>query len=202
MKKLRIVFVSFLFAFISQIYADPVDQLTAILRSFDTYTADFNQTNESDKGTVISQSSGRTMIKRPGKFRWESQAPTKQIIITDGKMLWIYDVDLAQVTKQTLSSKTPINPAMILSGSAEELTSQFNVSALADNVFVLTPKQSDYGFKRVTLKFSNNDLIEMVVVNNLAQTSRFEFSNVQLNTPLPDTLFTFQAPPGVDVISQ
>jgi len=184
------------------IWADPAEQLSQILQSFDTYTADFKQVNYTEKGQVTSQSIGTVMIKRPGKFRWETQSPTHQIIITDGQALWVYDVDLAQVSKQALSSRTPLNPAMILSGTLENLNQTFNVTSTTPNVFVLTPKPNDYNFKKVTLKFDSNLLTEMTVINNLSQTSYFQFSNVKINPPLTDDLFNFVPPAGVDVISQ
>ncbi|MFK3617120.1 outer membrane lipoprotein chaperone LolA, partial [Coxiella burnetii] len=97
--------------------SDATTQLSQLLSNFRTYQAKFNQITFDGQDRVIQQSHGRVMIMRPGRFRWETDSPTKQIIITNGKTLWVYDVDLSQATQQPLAQKTNINPASLLSGS-------------------------------------------------------------------------------------
>ena len=145
------------------------------------------------------------MIKRPGMFRWVSNQPTKQILIASGDALWIYDVDLQQATKQRLSSRTRIDPAMLLSGSVKNLESAFIVTMKTkkqQTTFTLKPKDSNYGFGKVEMIFDSKKLTAMTVLNNLSQTTEFKFSNIKLDKPLLDSLFNFKAPKGVDVISQ
>lgn len=193
--------------FISGVYAQalPVNTLSLLLKSFNTYQANFSQKTLSEQGSVIQTSNGVMMIKRPGHFRWESNKPTKQILITDGKVLWIYDVDLAQATKQMLASRTTIDPAMLLSGSLKDLNASFIVTLRVigeDKIFTLLPKKQNMGFSKVTLKFHKNVLVAMTVINNLAQTTEFDFSDVELNKLLANALFTFTPPKGVDVVAQ
>ena len=68
--------------------------------------------------------------------------------------------------------------------------------------FILLPKSDAVGFEKVEMIFANNQLVRMIVVNSLSQTSQFDFSNIQLNQALPDSLFSFAPPKGVDVITQ
>lgn len=205
MRKLLISVALFLLMPILAFSQDAVQKLSGLLQSFTTYSADFKQTTSAENGQVLQVGSGKAMIKRPGQFRWQSEKPTQQILIASGNAVWIYDVDLAQATKQSLASRTHIDPAMLLSGSVKNLAESFNVIATAsaqNEIFHLTPKKSDYGFKSVTLIFSNNKLQRMLIINNLDQTTEFQFSAIQLNTQLPDSLFQFNPPKGVDVLSQ
>jgi hypothetical protein len=39
-------------------------------------------------------------FQRPGKFRFNYTKPFEQLIVADGKTLWLYDADLNQVTQR------------------------------------------------------------------------------------------------------
>ena len=180
-------------------------QLAKSLQKFSTYTADFRQVTYGSNGHVLQTSRGRVMIKRPGGFRWESDSPTKQIILTDGKALWVYNIDLAQATRQTVNQKANINPASLLSGSIKDLTQQFDVKILPNQhlqLFQLKPKGTGVSFKWVLLEFRNGELVGMKLLNNLDETSVFSFSKIRLNQTLPTSLFQFKPPKGVDVVNQ
>lgn len=185
--------------------SDPGVAFSQALTSFQTYVATFNQLTYDSHGRVIQQGQGRVMIRRPGFFRWETNTPTHQIIITDGKILWIYDVDLTQATQQALSQKVTVNPATLLSGSVENLKQQFTISLKPGGQreeFLLQPKQKDMSFKWMTLRFQHNQLENMTVLNNLDETSEYQFKQIRINRPLSPHLFQFIAPPGVDVVNQ
>ena len=58
----------------------------------------------------MQQSEGEFYLNRPGKFRWDYRAPYEQIIVSDGQRIWIYDVDLQQVTVQKQEAGLPTTP--------------------------------------------------------------------------------------------
>ena len=37
-------------------------------------------------------------LERPGRFRWQTKEPMEQLVVADGQKMWVYDVDLEQVT--------------------------------------------------------------------------------------------------------
>lgn len=196
---------SLLFALgISTAKADALTELTSRLASFSTYQADFSQKTLDEQDQLLQTASGRVTIKRPGQFRWHVLKPSQQLLMTNGKIFWLYDVDLAQATQQSLSQKVGMDPALLLSGSTEKIAANFNVTGLLEGrdstSFLLTPKNPDYGFKKVILTFQEKKLIKMIVENNLSQTSIFNFTQIQLNQPLSDDLFNFSAPDGVDLV--
>ncbi|ABS77024.1 outer membrane lipoprotein chaperone LolA [Coxiella burnetii] len=186
--------------------SDATTQLSQLLSNFRTYQAKFNQITFDGQDRVIQQSHGRVMIMRPGRFRWETDSPTKQIIITNGKTLWVYDVDLSQATQQPLAQKTNINPASLLSGSVKDLKQKFTItiSPTPDAAtFQLVPHLGkSLNFNWIRLKFSKKQLTEMTVLNNLDERSIFQFSQIKVNAPLSSTLFEFKPSRGIDVVKQ
>lgn len=144
-------------------------------------------------------------LKRPGKFRWEILKPNKQLILADGKNLWIYDADLEQVTKKKIDYAENSSPAMLLSGSREALEEVFLVEKVAvsnssEAVFKLTPKSPNAMYSAVFLYFNSDKLVRMKILDNLGQTSTLQFKNAAINTVLPSSLFQFKVPRGVDLI--
>ena len=55
---------------------------------------------------VIETSSGTLDIARPGRFRWSYYDPYQQFLIADGLNLWSYDVDLEQVSPESLDASS------------------------------------------------------------------------------------------------
>ena len=77
--------------------ATPSELLQAKLNALRTMSADFTQVVKA-KRREVSHSSGTMALSRPGRFRWQTKAPMEQLVVADGKQLWIYDVDLEQVS--------------------------------------------------------------------------------------------------------
>ena len=186
--------------------SDATSQLSELLSNFRTYQAKFNQITFDAQDRLIQQSHGRVMIMRPGRFRWEADSPTNQIIIINAKTLWLYDVDLSQVTQQPLAQKTNINPASLLSGSVKDLKQKFTITVnpTPDTAtFQLVPYLGkSLNFNWIRLKFSKKQLTEMSVLNNLDERSIFEFSRIKVNAPLSSMLFEFKPSRCIDVVKQ
>lgn len=209
MRYIKILLVCFTFLGAVPAWAVSSPEASALLSqkltSFRTYVATFEQLTYDGHGRALQRGQGRVMIMRPGLFRWEANMPTHQILITNGQTLWIYDVDLAQATQQPLNQKVNVNPAVLLSGSIENLQKQFNIteqSSAGTQTFILRPKQADMSFKSMQLTFAGGELQQMTVLNNLDETSEYQFKQIRINAPLPSHLFQFKAPPGVDIVNE
>lgn len=182
--------------------AMPADQLAELLNSFTTLEANFSAVTVSSSQQVLQKSTGVMMLLKPNYFRFETQMPTHQIIITDGKVLWVYDVDLKQATKQTLQNM-PINPAKILSGDVSQLIKKFDVLLIPHQnilVFQLIPKKRTQAFRSVQFVFRHDELESMQIHVPTGQVSTFTFSHLVMNPRLSKALFRFAPPEGVDVL--
>jgi len=178
-------------------------ELAQYLNQYMTFQAQFTQQTFDAHRRLLQRSQGTVMLMRPGRFRWNTMRPSHQIVVTDGKVLWVYDPDLRQATRQLLSSNYD-NPAQLLSGRADVLLKQFQVTVLKKmrntTVFQLKPKEKNEPFQLITMIFSDGVLRELHVENSLNQTNLFIFTHVQLNTHLDSNLFYFKPPANIDVL--
>lgn len=181
-----------------------VQKLGAKLEPLAVLQAQFVQTVSDDKGKVLQTSEGTLAVKRVNRLRWETTSPYSYLIVTDGKTLWRYDRDLEQATRQPFDGELADAPALILSGDMARIRTRYDVKweqGSTGEWFTLTPKAQKPLFRELKLMFSNSGLAELDLVDNLAQRTEIRFSAVKVNPALPDTLFTFTPPAGVDIVT-
>jgi outer membrane lipoprotein carrier protein len=179
-------------------------KLGRYLDGLKTFEAQFRQTLQDSRGRITEEAGGRLYLEKPGRFRWEYAKPNEQVIVSDSKNLWLYDVDLEQVTVKPLDASLAATPASLLAGQAR-VDESFTIvaePASADGVewFVLTPKRVDTDFTRLRLGLSGGALKVMELQDKLQQHTTIEFSAVKRNPRLGRSLFVFEPPAGVDVI--
>lgn len=174
------------------------------LSKIQTMTAHFQQVVMA-KNRKISSASGTMALARPGRFRWQTKKPMPQLVIADGKKLWVYDVDLEQVTVKKQAQNLGGTAALFLSSSGDQVTRDFTVSERnQDNrtVFDLRSKASKASFQRITLTFSGDALISMGLFDQLGQHTTVQLSQIKINPALSMAIFRFKPPKGVDVVEQ
>ncbi|MDQ2994358.1 MAG: outer membrane lipoprotein chaperone LolA [Pseudomonadota bacterium] len=184
-------------------FAAPVDNLQKNLASFKSMRANFQQALYTEAKKPARKSAGKMAILRPGKFRWETKSPNDQVLIANGKTLWIYDVDLEQATKQPIDVTDSNSPALFLSGEIGEIPKRFTVTednTREGDVFKLRAKDREDMFQTLEITFNKSKLAKMTVETRLGQRSEFKFNNVELNPAMTTKLFEFRPPRGVDVI--
>ena len=164
----------------------------------------FNQQVFSKKGKLIQTSTGLLYLSRPGKFRWIYKTPDPQIIVGDGKKIWIYDEDLEQVTIKPLSRALSSAPIAILtrkqSPDAQFVVKPMKASAGLD-WFQLTPIKKIKDFKSIQVGLDKKGLRQMIMLDQLGQKTVIKL-NTHSNVPIPGKTFYFQPPAGVDVIGK
>lgn len=180
-----------------------IQQMQSFLENVHTLKADFTQVVLDANLRQVKQTSGTLAIKRPDRFRWDYAAPNNEIIVADGKRVWIYDVELQQVTVKPLNGTLAASPAVLLSGS-NDVARSFVVKDLGrDNGLEwvgLTPKVQDTDFENVKLGFRDDSVSVMELKDALGNLTRITFSHVIINPAIPDNTFQFTPPAGADVI--
>lgn len=168
-----------------------------------TLTGEFEQRLIDASGELLEVSSGRLYIERPGRFRWVYDEPYEQWLVADGRNIWNYDVDLAQVTVKPQAEALANTPALLL-GGAESAMDEFEYDGsyrTAGLVWArLRPVDTSSGFRQVELAFSDGVLVRMVFLDNLEQTTLVTLHDVELNQPIDAAVFEFSMPEGVDVV--
>ena len=192
-------------------------KLSDLLNQMNSMQAAFTQTTQPTKknkipvkisrglrSNIASQTfTGSMIVKRPGLFRWETQSPMNQLIIGNGKTIWIYDQDLMQATRQTVDAQVANTPALLLSGQTDQIIKNFKITqTAAGNSFTLRPLSKDSVFESLQLDFESDKLSKLILADALGQKTSISFSQSKLNGSIADSQFKFTPPKGVDIIDQ
>jgi outer membrane lipoprotein carrier protein len=177
--------------------------LEAFLDQVQSLTADFKQELWNADQQLLQTETGSLSLKRPNRFRWTYVEPTELVVAADGTQLWIYDVELAQVTVAPFDDSVGASPAMLLSGG-RNVREEFEVvqTYAADSLdwVKLVPRAGGSDFTSVLIGFSGAAPRRLELVDGLNQVTRIELDELDVNPALPDELFELDVPAGVDVI--
>lgn len=180
-------------------------KLERMLAATRTVRARFEQVLLDADLETLKETHGEFALERPNRFRWDYAAPGAQTIVSDGKKLWIYDPELAQVTVKPLDGALARSPAALL-GGAGKLSENFTVTDLGVDGglhwLALTPKVDDAEFERVRLGLGDRFVEVMELKDAFGQTTRILLKKGELNAKLDPKLFRFTPPPGVDVAGE
>lgn len=181
--------------------------LDSYLTGLSTWSADFTQVTEDERGARVGTTAGRLLIVRPGKFRWESSIrrgePPVQLMIADGVNLWSLDYDLEQATVKPQRDVLPQSPAMLLAGGADlrrDFTVEPGERRDGHDWVVVSPKQAESDFREARFGFRNRELARLVVVDKIGQRSTLDFTSVRRNPAVEPAQVRFELPKGVDLI--
>ncbi len=193
----------------AQLMAAETTPLDDYLAGLETWSAGFTQSLVDTQGRTVGRESGKLLIVRPGKFRWESAPDSsgegERLMIADGHNVWSLDLDLEQATVKPLTEALAQSPVMLLAGRAG-LRAAFVVQASGRrdglNWVRTQPKDAASDFREASFGFRGKELARLVIVDKLGQRSTLEFSGVKRNAPVDPALMQFVLPKGVDLIGK
>jgi chaperone LolA len=178
-------------------------RLEGFLSGVESLTADFKQELWTADHKLLQTETGTLALHRPNRFRWTYREPTELTVVADGAKLWIYDVELAQVTVAPLDSTVGSSPAMLLSGDRAvrdgfEVVQTYTLDGL--DWVKLAPKTAGSDFTSVLIGFSGTAPRRLELVDGLNQVTRIELDGLAVNPAIDAATFEFEPPSGVDVI--
>ena len=213
---MRILFpIALIAAFLSfSAQASGLESLESFVKTVKSGRASFVQTATSPakagQAARVKTSSGTFEFIRPNRFRFVYQKPFEQSIVADGQTVWLFDVDLNQVTarKQVqVMGSTPI--ALIASApDLRALQAEFLIAEIPSGdksneglQWVLaTPRSKDNALRSVRIGFKGNALVVLEMEDSFGQQSVLRFSGFEVNAGLDAASFAFKPPAGADVI--
>jgi outer membrane lipoprotein carrier protein len=198
------------------------DQLDAILEGVEKryagggFTATFIQETSVPDMNVTDVASGKLMMKRPAKMRWVYEKPDNHIIVSDGERLWIYRPDDNQVMMGSAPKFFGREQGAVFLTDMSQIRNIFDISLVEssqDLYYVLRCQDLYYVLRLVPVKkMSGVTEIFLSIIRNGFQIfeirtraeggndTRIELIDLQLNADLDDALFSFEIPPGADVV--
>lgn len=187
-------------------FAGGREQLAAFTRDLKGLDASFEQRVYDPNGRQTEKTTGNVKLSVPRLFRWEVQAPAKQLIVADGDHIWIYDPDLEQVTVRNQSFEEQGSPLTVLIDPTE-LGRQFVAREGGKDGglewLILTPKKTeDAPFQQAKLGFGPKGLVRMEFGDSLGQRTVIGFSDWKRNPAFAKGSFSFTPPKGADVVGE
>lgn len=175
------------------------------------FSADFKHVYE---GGVLKKQiteSGRLLVKKPGKMRWDYTTPETKQFVSDGVKMYSY----IPLDKQVIVASVPPDadaptPTLFLAGKGI-VTRDFTPSLVdapagmpaGSRALKLVPraKQRDYDWLVLVLDPASLAIRGLLTVDAQGGRSSFSFTNLKENVGLADKEFAFKIPRGVDVVT-
>ncbi|MDJ0740476.1 MAG: outer membrane lipoprotein carrier protein LolA [Gammaproteobacteria bacterium] len=179
------------------------DALDAFLDDLTTLQATFEQSVLDTENATTGQMHGLFLLDRPGKFRWDYVSPRKQVILADGRDVWIIEEDLKQVTRHLQRWALKGTPAAFLAMD-ESVDKDFEIVEIGERLGLqwleLIPRDAESDLNRVLLAFDGSALKHMELNDKFGQVSRFSFFDVKRNVPIDPDLFVYEGEDDWDVL--
>lgn len=178
------------------------------LAGLSTWSASFTQSSVDAGSRAMPGGSGKLVIVRPGKLRWEflpEGSDLAQLSIADGRNLWFLDRDLDQATVRPLAEELPQSPLMLLAAD-RDLRGAFTVQATGKRDgyewVTVQPKDPASDFREAQFGFKGRELARLVIVTKLGQRSTLAFKDVKRNARVDPGVTEFVLPDGVDLVGK
>lgn len=185
--------------------SNPAEELEKLLNNITSLSIKFEQITQDGRGLKLQQSSGEAHLAKPQLFYWHTQEPYEQLIVSNGKLMWVYEPDLEQVTQQELTNQLGQSPVFLLISQVESLDRHFKIQLQTlgnKQIFTLKPLTSDSLFEELKLSFVNSQISSLQLIDSLGQKTLIDLLIEANNPKLNPEIFNFTPPKGVDLIQQ
>ena len=181
--------------------------------AMDGFEAEFTQRYERRLLKRVVEESGRVVVKKPGRMRWEYRIPEEKLFVTDGSRSYFY----IPFERQVMVSHHPQgamgmeegSPFELLAGRAR-MTDSFAFFASKEDptqggaMLHLIPTSRHEEFEDVELEVDpkTGAMLRVVLLDAARNRTEFIFENMRADSNLPESLFQFTIPSGVEVVLQ
>jgi outer membrane lipoprotein carrier protein len=173
------------------------------------FRARFNQTLTNATFKRKTSLTGDVFLKKPGRMRWNYQAPDVKMYLADGDLLWLYEPEDRQAFKQDLKSSQLPAALAFLTGKAK-LATEFEITLAGDArvgnagdyVLSLSPRQPQAQVKSILFVVDPQtfQVRESLITDAQGNTNDLLFSDIKINSRIADATFRWTPPAGVRVI--
>lgn len=151
-----------------------------------------------------STSTGRVVVAKPGRMRWEYESPRPNLVVSDGSTLWIYDPQTREAQHFAVASGYLTGAALSFLLGEGSLDDEFRVDALrctAELAELDLHPRTDAGYERLGLVVarSTGEVRETRVVDLFGNVTTVRFRDVRINASPPASTFDFSPPEDAKV---
>ena len=157
------------------------------------------------------RSRGKVLFHRPGKMRWDYAKPNGKVIVSDGKILRVYEPGekgrAGQVFEQKMGD-AQLPQAMSFLTGVGRLEDNFVFRLLPakkwrfeGQVLELVPKKANPHYKRILFFVDSNPkrlgvVHRVLILDHSGNRNKFEFKNFRFNRPGSEKVFAWKPPKG------
>jgi outer membrane lipoprotein carrier protein len=171
------------------------------------FSACFVQKSTLKAMNITDSASGKITVKRPGKMRWEYEEPDIQIIVTDGKNLWVYRPDDNQVMIGEFPSFFGDGKGASFLSDIRLIRQKFNITLEntdSNDYYILkllsVKKTNDLSYINLSISKKTFHLEEIVTYNSYGDETQIKLIDIKLLENIDDSIFNFDIPYGTEVL--
>jgi len=193
----------------------PLELLTAKMQetygSTQDLTAKFVQELTLASIKKTEREEGTVYFKNPGRMYWEYTRPKSKKLVVNPQKAWLYvpedHVVYVQDAEALYQSKVILRFLSGMGKLREDFQIEYAAPQATDKeghyLLVLTPKQADLGIDRLHLTVDRNSfqILQCRFSDAFGNLTRIRFHNISTNKQLPESLFHFKPPRGVEIFN-
>jgi len=193
----------------------PLEQLTAKMQETYDKTQDIKATFVQEL-TIQSirkteREEGAVYFKNPGRMYWEYTRPKSKKLVVNPQKAWLYVPEDHVVYVQSAEALYQSKVILRFLSGVGKLREDFEIKYAAPQVtdkeghhlLVLTPKQAGMGIDRLHLTVDRKSfqILQCSFSDAFGNLTRILFQNIRINNQLPESLFYFKPPRGVEIFN-
>ena len=174
-----------------------------------TMTADFKQSTSVPMSTRKRLGAGKLVISKPGRIRWDYEAPERQVLISDGKNVSMYVANSAQMMVQPVSQYINSDVTYAFFVGTGNISRDFKVlpperqEEVGLKAIKLVPKTAHPQVDYLHVWIDENFMVRRLeIVDHFGSITDLAFSNISRNKPVLPEVFIFSPPLGTEIIEQ
>lgn len=179
-------------SFAGPVVAEPISlsEISRYFNSFRTAQADFTQIN--GDGTL---STGRLMIRRPGRVRFEYDAPDQSLVLAASGSVNVFDARSNSGPSIYPLSRTPLNLILddVVNLQRERMVVQHYEDGPTTNVVAQDPAHPEYGSIRLVFSANPTELRQWVITDDMGTETTVVLGTLRTGVTLGSFLFNLDA---------
>lgn len=187
---------------ISVASADEASELRDRLQQIETLQAQFEQRVYDERDRLQEELQGELKLKRPHYLHWETQQPDHSVMVADGESVWYYNSFIEQLSIFDQAQDLEQNPMLVLLSDSDEAWQDFAVTR-DEEYWTIRDRTQGQAKVALSVAFDAQGVLNQLRIDDgQGQISVFDLSDVRLNQPVDDDMFSFSPPEGAEVDDQ
>ncbi|MBU2053735.1 MAG: outer membrane lipoprotein carrier protein LolA [Proteobacteria bacterium] len=157
------------------------------------------------------QEEGTVYFKNPRMMLWDYQKPKAKKLVINAQKAWLYVPEDRMVYVQNAEDVYRSRMAVRFLSGIGKLSEDFQIRFTEDKpldeqgnyLLTLTAKEAEGGIERLflTIDGKNFHISQFSFNDAYGNTTRLRLSDIRINTGVPDSLFNFKPPAGVEIVN-